>query len=325
MELRDHDYVSNVRDAFFFFTSSFGQSENARTLGKGRAGGPTDRTARECDARGCPGDDARRDARRPRTRMRPRSEPTRRTTTTPRRRRRNDRRDRRMTCVRRRRGDRRTRFVFPRVFRCLFVRDDDDVGGGYFQRRARDDAASGFADRGRGGELGEYFFRFIRVITRLTTPDRSSSFRAGIRAPRVAFSVIRKRAEPDHASGGVPRGRVRAGVVPHGSSRERFRVALARSARVQFPGQVRRVAFVIRGRDEIRPPAPRIGFRAPIASPPGDRRLGSDFSCDSDLGVWVYVYMVYSYLVYTWDGFHARTVSNELTWNPRRARRETED
>ena len=152
------------------------------------------------------------------------------------------------------------------------------------------------------------------MITRLTTPDRSSSFRAGIRAPRVAFSVIRKRAEPDHASGGVPRGRVRAGVVPHGSSRERFRAALARSARVQFPGQVRRVAFVIRGRDEIRPPAPRIGFRAPIASPPGDRRLGrADFSCDSDLGVWVYVYMVYAYLVYTWDGFHARTASNEPT------------
>ena len=148
------------------------------------------------------------------------------------------------------------------------------------------------------------------MITRLTTPDRSSSFRAGIRAPRVAFSVIRKRAEPDHASGGVPRGRVRAGVVPHGSSRERFRVALARSARVQFPGQVRRVAFVIRGRDEIRPPAPRIGFRAPIASPPGDRRLGrADFSCDSDLGVWVYVYMVYVYLVYTWDDFtHTRCV-----------------
>ena len=165
MELRDHDYVSNVRDAFFFFTSSFGQSENARTLGKGRLGRTARKdTARECDARGCPGDDARRDARRPRTRMRPRSEPTRRTTTTPRRRRRNDRRDRRMTCVRRRRGDRRTRFVFPRVFRCLFVRDDDDVGGGFSTSRARRRGERIPRSRTRWG-IGEYFFRFIRVIT----------------------------------------------------------------------------------------------------------------------------------------------------------------
>ena len=31
MELRDHDYVSNVRDAFFFFTSL--SSDNRKTLG----------------------------------------------------------------------------------------------------------------------------------------------------------------------------------------------------------------------------------------------------------------------------------------------------
>ena len=325
MELRDHDYVSNVRDAFFFFTSSFGQSENARTLGKGRLG----RTARKDGSR------VRR------ARMSGRRRATRRAATadadataertdatnddaeakTPERPARPTD-DVRATTRRQTDG---SRVSFSRAFFdvCLFATMTMWVAD--FQRRARRRRR---ADSPIENAVGNWvnIFSLHSCDSRLTTPDRHRTrARAGIRAPRVAFSVIRKRAEPDHASGGVPRGRVRAGVVPHGSSRERFRVALARSARVQFPGQVRRVAFVIRGRDEIRPPAPRIGFRAPIASPPGDRRLGSDFSCDSDLGVWVYVYMVYSYLVYTWDGFHARTVSNELTWNPRRARRETED
>ena len=152
--------TTTCRTSEMRFSFSRRRSDNRKTLGHsgkdGRAGGRLGRTARECDARGCPGDDARRDARRPRTRMRPRSEPTRRTTT-PRRRRRNDRRDRRMTCVRRRRGDRRTRFVFPRVFRCLFVRDDDDVGGGFSTSRAAT-SANGFPDRGRGGESVNIFF-----------------------------------------------------------------------------------------------------------------------------------------------------------------------
>ena len=70
------------------------------------------------------------------------------------------------------------------------------------------------------------FFR-IRTFTNETlTETRASSNAhandAGIRAPGVAFSVIRERAEPDHPSGGVPRGRGRGGVHAHGSSRERF-------------------------------------------------------------------------------------------------------
>ena len=38
--------------------------------------------------------------------------------------------------TRRQTDGRLARFVFPRVFRCLFVRDDDDVGGGFSTSRA---------------------------------------------------------------------------------------------------------------------------------------------------------------------------------------------
>ena len=151
--------TTTCRTSEMRFSFSRRRSDNRKTLGhSGKDGRKDGRTARECDARGCPGDDARRDARRPRTRMRPRSEPTRRTTT-PRRRRRNDRRDRRMTCVRRR-GDRRTdgsRVSFSRAFFdvCLFA--TMTMGGGFSTSRAAT-SANGFADRGRGGESVNIFF-----------------------------------------------------------------------------------------------------------------------------------------------------------------------
>ena len=160
MELRDHDYVSNVRDAFFFFTSSFGQSENARTLGKGRAGGRTARKdgsrvrrarmsgRRRATRRAATADadataerrDATNDDAEAKTPERP-ARPT----------------DDVRATTRRQTDGRLARFVFPRVFRCLFVRDDDD--GWRIFNVARDvDAANGFADRGRGGELVNIFF-----------------------------------------------------------------------------------------------------------------------------------------------------------------------
>jgi len=140
MELRDHDYVSNVRDAFFFFTSSFGQSENARTLGKGRAGGRTARKdgsrvrrarmsgRRRATRRAATADadataertDATNDDAEAKTPERP-ARPT----------------DDVRATTRRQTDGRLARFVFPRVFRCLFVRDDDD--GWRIFNVARDD------------------------------------------------------------------------------------------------------------------------------------------------------------------------------------------
>ena len=167
MELRDHDYVSNVRDAFFFFTSSFGQSENARTLGKGRAGGRTARKdgsrvrrarmsgRRRATRRAATADadataertDATNDDAEAKTPERP-ARPT---------------DDVRATTRRQTDG---SRVSFSRAFFdvCLFATMTMWVAD--FQRRAR---------RRRRGEriprsrtrwgIGEYFFRFIRVIT----------------------------------------------------------------------------------------------------------------------------------------------------------------
>ena len=173
--------TTTCRTSEMRFSFSRRRSDNRKTLGhsgKDGSGGRLGRTARECDARGCPGDDARRDARRPRTRMRPRSEPTRRTTT-PRRRRRNDRRDRRMTCVRRR-GDRRTdgsRVSFSRAFFdvCLFATMTMWVAD--FQRRARRRRRT---DSPIEDAVGNWvnIFSLHSCDSRLTTPDRRRSARS---------------------------------------------------------------------------------------------------------------------------------------------------
>ena len=158
MELRDHDYVSNVRDAFFFFTSSFGQSENARTLGKGRAGGRTARKdgsrvrrarmsgRRRATRRAATADadataertDATNDDAEAKTPERP-ARPT---------------DDVRATTRRQTDG---SRVSFSRAFFdvCLFA--TMTMGGGFSTSRATT-SASGFADRERGGESVNIFF-----------------------------------------------------------------------------------------------------------------------------------------------------------------------
>ena len=163
MELRDHDYVSNVRDAFFFFTSL--SSDNRKTLGhsgkdgsEGRLGpdgsrvrrarmsgrrratrraatADADATAERTDATN---DDA--EAKTPERPARPTD-------------------DVRATTRRQTDGS------FSRAFFdvCLFATMTMWVAD--FQRRARRRRGERIPRSTARWGIGEYFFRFIRVIT----------------------------------------------------------------------------------------------------------------------------------------------------------------